>query len=133
MPALGFKPRRVLAVKKLVTLVAKLFEPRGNGGIDFREILLEIFDVRFQIGFFLVRADQSKRALPGRQDVGAAIFIFLQNFHDHRGTARLRELFFVDVYDSEWGLRVDAVARHLPVARLENMQRHSLAGEEDDV
>ena len=45
--ALGFKARRVFPVKNLVTLVAELLQPFGNSGIEFREILLEIFDVRF--------------------------------------------------------------------------------------
>ena len=63
--ALGFKARSVFTVKKLVTLIAELLEPGGNRGIDPDEILLEIFHVRFQIGLFVVRADQSERVLPG--------------------------------------------------------------------
>jgi hypothetical protein len=39
----------------------------------------------------------------------------------------------VHKYNAKWGLRVDALPRHLPVALLKNMQRHSLTREEHDV
>ena len=38
----------------------------------------------------------------------------------------------MDEHDAERGLCFDAMARHLAVARLKNVQRNRLAGEEDD-
>ena len=116
-----------------MALIAELFEPRRNFGIDPYEIFLEIYHVRFQVGLVFVRADESKRILARGQNVGPAIIIFLQYLYDHRGTARLCETHATGLDNSEWGLRVNAVARHLTVARLENVKRDSLAREKHDV
>src|SRR4029077_12269944 len=101
----GFKAWRVFSVKNLVTLVAELFEPRGNRGDDVRKILLEIFHVRFQVGFLVVGADQSERVLPGGQDVRAAIFVFLENLYDHRGAARLGNALPPRAHATAWVVR----------------------------
>ena len=73
-------------------LVEKLLEVRGNRGINAREIFLKIFDIGFQVSFLLVCADQTECALPGGQDVGAAILILLQGLDNERGASDLRDV-----------------------------------------
>src|ERR1700733_8787247 len=80
-----------------------------------------------------MRANESESILSSGQYVRAPIVIFLQNLYDHRGPAGLRHFSFASQHDAERRLRVEAFARHLPVARLKNVQWNGLAGEQNDV
>jgi hypothetical protein len=72
-----------------------------------------------------------KRSLTDREYVGAAILVFIQCFHNHRRATGLREVIVTHVHDSEGRSRFDALPGHQPIARLENVQGHSLPGEEN--
>jgi hypothetical protein len=130
---LRFQRRRVIPVKDAVALLEELCQLRGNTGIDSGEILIEVFDIGLEIGLLVMRANQAEGALPGGKNVGAAVLIFLQDFHDHRGTPGLRESSFMEKNKAEWGLCIDAAARHQAVPPLKNVQRHCLSREQNHV
>jgi hypothetical protein len=69
--------------------------------------------------------------LTDREDVGAAILVFIQGLHNRRGATGLREVIVTHVHDSERRPRFDALPGHQSIARLENVQGHCLPGEEN--
>src|SRR6267154_1947393 len=127
------KRQRVTFEQDVVALVEELLELRGNSGIDTGEIFFQIFDVGLEIRLLHMRAKQAEGALPGGKNVGAAIFIFLQDLHDHRGTSDPRKVAFVGKDEPKRGFRFDAVAGHDPVTSLKDVQRYRLSWEENHV
>ncbi len=131
-PALCLKARRRLVVKDAVTLLIEFFELLGDAGIDPCKILFEVFDVGFEIGLVVVGADQMKNLLPNRKDVGTAIVVFLEGLDDQGGTPGLRDVSGMDKNYAERGSSFDALPCHYAVARLEDVQRDRLSGEENE-
>jgi hypothetical protein len=129
--ALCFKARHLLVVKDSVALLVQFFELLGNAGIDPVKILFEIFDVGLDVGLVVVGADQMESLLSDRKDVGTAIVIFFQCLDDQRGAPGLRDVSVMREHNSERRSRIDTLPRHHAVARLENVQRDSLSGEEN--
>ena len=130
-PTVRLKVRRLLVVKDAVTLLVEFFELLGDAGIDPSKILFEEFNVGLEIGLVVVGADQMKNLLSDRKDVGTAIVVFLECLDNQGGTAGLRDVSGMYKHNPERRSSFDALPRHYAVARLKDMQRDRLSGEEN--
>ena len=131
--ALGFKARRILSIKNLMALIAELSTARKRG-IDSREILLREIHVALPDRVFR-RSVRIKRnafcpAVRMSERPSSYSFRILTISAEQPIWASFpsctKTMPKGDCVSMQW--RVIS-----PVARLKNVQRHGLAGEEDDV
>src|SRR5215831_2565254 len=97
---------------------------RGRKGLAVVEIVHGAFEQRV----FVKKLDDAKRGPADREDVHAAVRIFFGDFENFGGAARASDATFEGEKHAELGFLVKAVANHLAVTRLENVQREVSAG-----
>jgi hypothetical protein len=100
----------------------------GGGGAVF-----EIVDCAFEERVLVKEFDDSKRDAANCEDVHATILVSLYDFKDFCGAADPGDTVVEGEEHTEFGFVFEAIADHLSVARLENMQGKVSAGEKNDV
>src|SRR5260370_21160962 len=73
-----------------------------------------------------------KGLLANCKDVAPAIVVFLKGLEDQGGTPGLRDVSGMHEHNPERRSSFDALTRHYAVARLEDVQRDRLSGEENE-
>src|SRR5713101_9582079 len=94
--------------------------------IAFQELIVRVGVGVHQLGY------AERRAANG-DDVHAAVVVTLHDFGDIRGATHADNSFRQSQEHSELAFMVDALADHLAVARLENVQGENCAGKKNDV
>src|SRR5712692_809704 len=95
------------------------------------DISLQELVVRLGIGVHQLRYAE-RRAADG-DDVHTAVVVTLNDFGDFRGATHADNSFRQGQEHAELAFFVDAMADHLAVARLENVQGEYCAGKKNDV
>ncbi len=126
--ARGFSTRKR---KKLSVQINEFVCLRLGGGrliFIFEEIYFGVEEFAFLVELHDLEALRSFR-----DDVHAAVFVFLNNFGDVRHAADLGNRVFLRAHDSERFLVDKGLADHLLVTGFEDVQRQGSAGKQDNI
>ena len=113
-------------------LLVQLDQRRFRISADLRRLIIKLRYLALKVRTLLVQALNLKPLPAFSSNVEPAIIIFFDYVEDRGGAADRGQGALLHAHHAEWTLLLQALADHLFVARLKDMQRQRRSGKEHD-